>query len=906
MSEGAPPPRQPQPAMDAASSAADGSAAALPIGDIVANAFRATPDAVAITRLDDGIILEVNEATCRMTGYRRDEMVGRTVPELNVWADPAARESYLGQIQEQGRCLGLRTDLRLKDGRLIPVHVAGTTAEVNGQRCLVTITRDITPLARTEKALRFSEEKYRSIFETAPSLIGSVDAAGMIVDCNHRCQDMLGYRREEMLGQPMARLFHPAQHARLQELLAEVLPRESRHVGEYQMMRKDGTVIDVQINSAAVRNAAGEFEGAICVAADVSIQRRALGALRESEERLRVIVENMPVLMIALDDDDRFVFWNRECEIVTGYTAAEMVGNPRALEILYPDPDYRERLLARWRERASVFRGREWELLCKDGRRRTIAWSKIPDDIAIPGWASWGVGVDVTSRKQAEERTRILAAALEQAAESIVITDTAGNILHVNPAFERVTGYSRAEVLGRNPRILKSGRHDAAYYEEMWRALTRGQVWTGRLVNRRKDGVLFTEEATISPVRDAEGAVSHYVGVKRDVTHEAELEARLQQSQKMEAMGTLAGGIAHDFNNILYAISGYARLVMDDVPADSEAHVNLEQVLRGTRRAADLVRKILTFSRQSEHELVPLFLQPVIDEALVLVRASLPATIEVTADVQESCRPVLGDAAQILQVLMNLCANAYQAMGDDGGRLHIGVVEELIGRERAARDPHLRPGPHAVLSVSDTGPGIEPALLDRIFEPFFTTKPAGYGTGLGLATVHGIVRSHGGSVEVESTPGQGAEFRILLPVQAIAGARDAEPGELAPGINAGSVLYVDDEEMIARLGETALRRSGFAVTSFTNGREALAAFLAEPERYDIVVTDLTMPGMTGLELARNIWQTRPEEPVILCTGYSQRIAEDEARELGFRDFLLKPIDLEDMAGRIRRILAARP
>jgi two-component system cell cycle sensor histidine kinase/response regulator CckA len=288
------------------------------------------------------------------------------------------------------------------------------------------------------------------------------------------------------------------------------------------------------------------------------------------------------------------------------------------------------------------------------------------------------------------------------------------------------------------------------------------------------------------------------------------------------------------------------------------------------------------------------------------VRASLPATIEVTSKVEPSCRPVLGDAAQILQVIMNLCANAYQAMGDDGGRLHIAVTEEKVGSTRAARDPHLRPGPHAVLSVSDTGPGIEPALLDRIFEPFFTTKPAGYGTGLGLATVHGIVRSHGGSVEVESAPGQGAEFRILLPVHAVEEAKGAEPGTLPPGINAGSVLYVDDEEMIARLGETALRRSGFTVTSFTNGKEALEAFLAEPERFDIVVTDLTMPGMTGLELARNIWQTRPEAPVILCTGYSQRIAEEEARELGFRDFLLKPIDLEDMAGRIRRILATQP
>jgi CheY-like chemotaxis protein len=317
------------------------------------------------------------------------------------------------------------------------------------------------------------------------------------------------------------------------------------------------------------------------------------------------------------------------------------------------------------------------------------------------------------------------------------------------------------------------------------------------------------------------------------------------------------------------------------------------------------VHKILTFSRQTEHELVPLSLQPVIEEALGLVRASLPATIEVTADVQESCRPVLGDAAQILQVIMNLCANAYQAMGEDSGRLHIGVVEQVIGPEQAAADPHLRPGPHVMLSVSDTGPGIERALLDRIFEPFFTTKPAGCGTGLGLATVHGIVRNHGGSVEVKSAPGQGAEFRILLPVHEIDGARDSAPGTLAPGMIPGNVLYVDDEEMIARLGETALRRSGFTVTSFTNGQEALAAFLAEPGRYDIVVTDLTMPGMTGLELARKIWQTRPEAPVILCTGYSQRIAEEEAQELGFRDFLLKPIDLEDMAGRIRRILAAR-
>jgi len=491
-------------------------------------------------------------------------------------------------------------------------------------------------------------------------------------------------------------------------------------------------------------------------------RRRAEAALRASEERLRRVMEDLPLLIDAFDERDRPIFWNRECERVTGYRAEEMIGSPRALELLYPDADERARRVAQWRE-AGGYRDGEWPLTCKDGSRRVIAWSSITVDLPGSGASTWHAGLDVTERRRAAAERARLAMAIEQTNDVIFITDPQGTIRYANPAFERLTGYRREELAGTGPDLFPWVPADGISIPELVSRLAAGEPWQGRCTGQARNGP-FTVECSAAPVRGEDGRVTNVVLVARDVTRVDALEARLRQAEKLEAIGTLAGGIAHDFNNILYAILGFTELVMDDVPADSRAMANLEQVREASRRAADLVRRILTFSRRGEEAKRVLALQPLVEEVLALLRGSLPATVELRQRIDPACGSVLGDAGRLHQVIMNLCTNAFQALPGGAGRVEVILAETTVDEALAERAPDLSPGPHALLVVTDDGAGMDAATRERIFEPYFTTKDPGSGTGLGLATVHGAVRDHGGAVRVESEPGRGSRFAVYLPL----------------------------------------------------------------------------------------------------------------------------------------------
>jgi len=510
---------------------------------------------------------------------------------------------------------------------------------------------------------------------------------------------------------------------------------------------------------------------------------------------------------------------------------------------------------------------------------------------------------DMVERARAEEDRKRLATAIEQAAEIVIITDTDGAIQYVNPAFERITGYTREEVLGQNPRLLKSGKHATAFYRMLWETLTNGETWTGRFHNRKKDGTLYEEEATISPVRDAEGRTVNYVAVKRDITHEARLEAQLRQSQKMEALGTLAGGIAHDFNNLLQVVLGYTDMAMAEAPKDSELFASLNEILTAGSRATDLVNQILTFSRQTEQERKPLRLQPVIKEALKLLRHSLPATIEIRQRVDAACSPVLADPTQVHQVIMNLCANAYHAMREHGGVLEVTLEATDVTADLAAEMPDMTPCACARLTVRDTGCGMADATRARIFEPYFTTKEAGEGTGLGLSTVHGIVKSHDGGITVQSEPGKGTTFAIYLPVYAGA-ARTVRTEAVTRALPRGAerILLVDDEEQVLEFERKLLERLGYNVKARTSSIEALEAFRAEPDGVDLIIADQTMPNLTGANLAKEILRVRPDMPIILCTGFSEIVPEEHAKAIGIREYVRKPIVARDVADAVRRVL----
>ncbi len=511
---------------------------------------------------------------------------------------------------------------------------------------------------------------------------------------------------------------------------------------------------------------------------------------------------------------------------------------------------------------------------------------------------------DISPHKRAEDENRLLATAIEYAGESIFITTPEGVIEYANPAFERLSGYAPAEAIGKTPRILKSGRHGAAFYAQLWEALLRGETWRGRLTNKRKNGSLYEKEVTISPVLSPAGEVEHFVSISRDLTQEMELAAQLRQAQKMEAIGTLAGGIAHDFNNILGAIIGFAELALEDMPEPTVTRKCIEEVRKAGRRAAELVHQILTFSRQSEQERQPVQIQPVLKEALKLLRGTLPATIAIQQEIDPECGRIMADPTQLHQVMINLCTNAYHAMREHGGVLSVTYRRVDIAPGEPEPAPGLVPGNYACLSVSDTGKGMSKATLERIFEPYFTTKPPGEGTGMGLAIVHGIVRGHQGILTVTSTLGEGSTFEVYIPLY-----RREEDAALPEGAGlvrrarGERILFVDDEESLALLARMALERSGYRVVSCTKSLDALQRFEAAPQDFDVVITDQTMPDMTGEMLAERMRAVRPDIPIILCTGYSERMDERRAREAGFNGYLEKPFVDTDLSTAIQQALA---
>jgi signal transduction histidine kinase len=436
----------------------------------------------------------------------------------------------------------------------------------------------------------------------------------------------------------------------------------------------------------------------------------------------------------------------------------------------------------------------------------------------------------------------------------------------------------------------------------MWSTIARGAVWNGRIVNRKKDGTLYEEEATITPIRDHTGRIVSYVAVKRDVTREITLKKQLRQAQKMEAIGTLAGGIAHDFNNILAAIIGYTELVRMDLAEDSALMANVNKVLGASYRARDLVAQILAFSRQTEQELKPVSISAIVKEALKLLRASLPVTIEIRQRICMEPATILADATQIHQVLMNICTNAGHAM-----RLTGGILDVYLGEPREEFEPplplqHLAADHYLCLAIRDTGHGMSPEVLERIFDPYFTTKKKEEGTGLGLAVVHGIVTSHNGHITVESTPGQGTVFKIYFPfIPAKVFDHKKTMGSRLPG-GTERVLLIDDEVDIVHVNRLMLERLGYTVSAYSDSHKAVAAFESDPQSIDLLITDMTMPGLTGDLVVRAVHARRPDLPIIMCTGFSEIITAEKAQALGVRKLMMKPLLVGELARSIRELL----
>ena len=504
---------------------------------------------------------------------------------------------------------------------------------------------------------------------------------------------------------------------------------------------------------------------------------------------------------------------------------------------------------------------------------------------------------------QAEMAERLrLVAAVEQAGEGVAIMDCEGVIDYINPAFEGISGLGKPDLLGKSYYDLpvREGT-EPDLKKKIQDAIRGGEAWSGHVNRRRRDGQSFELDVTFSPIRDQSAKVTNYLAVERDVTQEVRLEQHLRQMQKMEAIGTLAGGIAHDFNNLLNPIFINTELVLLDAPLEERMRQYLQMVLQAAERGRNLVKQIIAFSRTKEQERKPLQAEPLIKEALKFLRASLPSTVEIRQNIQRETGFILADPTQIHQVVMNLCSNAAYAMREQGGVLEVSLAEVEVDSDMTLLHPDLKPGPHLRLTVTDTGTGMTREVTERVFDPFFTTKKPGEGSGMGLSVVHGIVKNYGGAITVYSEAGKGSTFNIFIPrVKAEDSPTDVSPGPLAMG--EGRVLLVDDEEAQVESVRNMLERMGYKVVAKTDSRKALALFRQNPRMFDLVITDQTMPQMTGVKLAEELLRIRPDLPVILCTGFSETVDAKAAQVSGIRHFLMKPFSVREMAETIRRAL----
>jgi PAS domain S-box-containing protein len=490
----------------------------------------------------------------------------------------------------------------------------------------------------------------------------------------------------------------------------------------------------------------------------------------------------------------------------------------------------------------------------------------------------------------------------ENANDLVYIHDLTGHVLFVNRAAERLTGYKRDDALHLNLTSLVAPDDRQRFHEILARqqAGTALETYDLDIVTREERRVALNVSARLIAQHGTPVAVQC---IARDITERKRLEAHLYEAKRMEALGTLAGGIAHDFNNILTAILGYTDLALADVLPGHRQGQFLQAVRTAGNRAKELVQQILTFSRQRPQQRRPLLLQPLLEEAVSLLRASLPVTIAIRQQVEANVGPVLADPSQMLQVLLNLCTNAAHAMRETGGELEIRLQAMELEAACATQPQNLRPGPHVCLSVQDTGHGMSTEVMTRIFEPFFTTKSPGEGSGLGLAVVHGIITNHDGAITVESTPGQGTTFTVYLPRIEATVCPVTAPDESVPA-GQERILFVEDEAPLAELGWTMLTHLGYNVVACTSSREALDIFRAEPQRFDLVITDYTMPELTGEVLAREVRLLRPDLPIILCTGFSHALTPERARALGINAFLMKPLMVRDLGLAIRHVLGS--
>ncbi|MBI4083229.1 MAG: PAS domain S-box protein [Candidatus Lambdaproteobacteria bacterium] len=846
----------------------------------------------------DGFVVFSNQAFAEMFGYGSPaEVVGRPTGDFSapfehprLLAYRAARRSG-GEVPARYEFQGVR-----KDGSPIWLENRVSPMTWEGRPANHSAIVDITDRKRAEEELRLSEEKYRLLVEGSIQGIRIIQDS-IVVFCNQAYAEMFGYATPaETIGRTTLEFAAPAEHARLRGYSqARRSGGEAPTRYEYQGVRKDGSAIWVE-NRVSPMTWLGRPANHSAIV-DITERKRAEEELRRSEEKFRNLVEGSIQGYVILQQG-RIAFANAAYANIYGYDSpADMLGRD-PLDFLVAQGD-RDRLRS---NRQAVQEGQSppqynaYQGLRRDG---TQLWlGSLAQRVEWQGGPAVQVTlVDISEQRRAEEERARLATAVEQSDECIFITSPEGRIQYVNPAFERITGYTREEALGQRPDLLGGEHQDTAFYGILWAALAKGEAWSGQVVNRRRDGTLYHTVASMTPLRDPNGRIISILAVQRDVTQQLEMETRLRRAQRLEALGTLAGSIAHDFRNLLQPIAGYAELALESLAPEHQARPLVGQVHKAALRARELVEEILLVGRKADGRRELLRLGRVVEEVTAQLRPSVPPQVRLRIDVASDAPPVPADAIQLNRLLMNLCLNAIQAMPLGG---ELGVTLRRVVLAGIPVYMHRLTGATVSLAVSDTGIGMDTETQDRLFEPFFSRKQHVQGTGLGLASVFGIVVQHGAYIQVQSALGQGTTVSVYFPLEGCL----AEPlvGKATLSTAPPKVLLVDDDFSAASFAAVALHQAGYHVSLQTDSRLAIEAFRAQPDGFVAVVTDMRMPRLDGAAFLQAIRAIRPAVPVILMTAYPE-LAQGRARELGFDECVLKPVAAERLVQIVVRAIA---
>jgi len=761
------------------------------------------------------------------------------------------------------------------------------------------VSRDITK----RKLAEAGNARLAAIVNSSDDAIFSTTREGVIATWNAGAERMYGYAAEEIKGKSFSTFIPEDRRADLAGIAERLLRGERLVHFEHEDMRKDGSRLQV-LTLSPIKDATGFVTGVSIISRDITERKRAEEELYQSRQMLQSILDTIP----------QRVFWKDRNMLFLGCNSAFAIdaGLKDPTEIIGKN-DYD---LA-WGETAELYRADDKLVMEQetprlnfdepqnrpDGSLRWLRTNKLPlRDREGEVIGVIGTYEDITERKRVEAEHTRLVTAIEQAAETLMVTDIRGTIEYVNPAFTRITGYSREEVLGQNPRILKSGKQDQVFYQQLWATILRGEIWHGELINRRKEGNLYTEEMNIAPVRDALGEVTHFIATKQDVTEHKQLGQQLIQAQKMEAVGRLAGGVAHDFNNLLTIINGYAALLSEQTSTEDPRRARLKEILMAGERAASLTRQLLAFSRRQILEPRVLDLNGVIAGIEKMLRRLIGEDVELVSTLKPDVGRVKVDPGQIEQVIMNLALNARDAM-PEGGKLLIETSNVEIDEKYVRSHSPMMPGKYVMVAVSDTGCGMDLDTQAHIFEPFFTTKEEGRGTGLGLATVYGIVKQSGGFIWVYSEPGRGSTFKIYLPFIE-ENVPKAKPAKVRTKQVKGSetVLVVEDEGGVRSLVCQTLASQGYKVLEAAGAAQALKISEQHTEPIHLLLTDVVMPQTDGKKLAMRLSTLHPETKVLYMSGYTDdAIVRHGILNVG-TSFLQKPFLPRVLLLKIREVL----